>query len=156
MSDVQTGRQVGPVTKGAIAGGASTTPAGILIAWVLVKYGVESDPATAAVLGGAVTAVFMSIGTLLGGKFTPSQQGSLEAAATAAQFRLDMQDLAALLAAALAPKRPEHVQIDASPGAEAVPEAVGDPEAPTPPDVDALDGGVWGQLGRPDLDAAKD
>ncbi|MGY4845514.1 hypothetical protein ACW9PK_12330 [Kocuria sp. MNB10] len=69
---VDNGHRMGATTKGAAAGTGVGGAIGILAAYVLIKTGVEDDPATAATIGSAVAVLIAAVGTLIGGKFTPT------------------------------------------------------------------------------------
>lgn len=67
------GHAIGPVTKGATTYGTVAGAVAALVTYALVKSGFETDVEQAVLLGSVASTLVSALGTLLGGKFTPSE-----------------------------------------------------------------------------------
>ena len=139
---------IGSTTKGAATGGALAGAVGTLAGYALIKTGFETDPVVAATLAGAVVTMLSAVGALIGGKLSPTDQGNpAYAAAAVEQVQLIAERLAAVQATG-------PVEYAPSAGEEPVTEPVTDDE-PGPITEPEDTGGVWAQLGHPELDTTE-
>lgn len=118
IDNTKTGNAVGATTKGAATGGTLAGAVGVLIVYALVKTGVETDPAMAGVLAGALVTVLGGVGALVGGRFSPTDQGdALHAQHAVVEVEQMVERLAALNATGPAEYEP-------TPGEQPVVDAV--------------------------------
>lgn len=72
------GKNVGATTKAARKGAVEGGAIGTLLAYILVKTGLEADAATAAVVAGALATVIAAVLAHFEGKRTPTDQARTE------------------------------------------------------------------------------